>query len=58
MSANADVNTASGFSIDHLVSTQWHEKGLRSFLRYRDLGATKASGGRMRAEHIQPPFPR
>ncbi len=58
MPANTTASTVSGFSIDNLATTHWHEKGLRSFLRYRDLGATKASGGRMRAEHIQPPFPR
>ena len=53
MSTNTTANIDTGFSIDNLSSTEWHEKGLRSFLRYRDLGVTKASGGRMRAEHIQ-----
>jgi quercetin dioxygenase-like cupin family protein len=47
------VDPAKGFAVDYLSNTDWHEKGLRAFLRYRDLGATAASGGRVRAEHIQ-----
>lgn len=47
------VDTAKGFAVDYLSNTQWHAKGLRDFLRYRDLGATEATGGRVRAEHIQ-----
>ena len=53
MSDSATTDRATDFAFDCLADAVWHDKGQRSFFRYRDLGVTKASGGRMRAEHIQ-----
>jgi quercetin dioxygenase-like cupin family protein len=53
MSESATSEYATDFAFDCLADTVWHDKGQRSFFRYRDLGVTKASDGRMRAEHIQ-----
>lgn len=47
------VDPAKGFAVDFLSNGRWHDRGLRAFLRYRDLGAAGATGGRVRAEHIQ-----
>jgi quercetin dioxygenase-like cupin family protein len=57
LSGECRVDASAGFSINHLATTEWHEKGLRSFLRYRELGVTAATGGRVRAEHIQAKAP-
>jgi quercetin dioxygenase-like cupin family protein len=53
MAAKNGSGPISEFVIDRLSSTTWHDKGLRSFLRYRDLGVTQATGGGMRAEHVK-----
>ena len=53
MSVQDVAAPASGFAFAPLAGAEWHNKGLRTFLHYRDLGATEATGGRMRAEHIK-----
>jgi len=53
MTIQETVPAADGFAFARLADADWREKGLRSFFRYRDLGATNATGGRMRAQHIR-----
>lgn len=47
------VDPDRGFAVDFIADTRWRDRGLRAFLEYRDLGATAATGGLMRAEHIR-----
>jgi len=53
LSGGSRIDAATGFTIDHLSDAGWREKGLRSFMHYRDLGLTEATSGRLRAEHIR-----
>jgi quercetin dioxygenase-like cupin family protein len=42
-----------GFAFHPLARAEWRNKGVRSFLQYRDLGAVDATNGKMKAEHIR-----
>lgn len=44
---------AQSFDYTPFRESDFKQKGLRTFLRYRDLGLRKASGGLMRADHIR-----
>ena len=49
---NASVDPETGFAVNYLKSAEWEGGGLRSFLRYRDLGIAAATNGRLkRAAH-------
>jgi quercetin dioxygenase-like cupin family protein len=53
MRADSRVESVPGFIFNRLSAAVWADKGLRSFMQYRDLGASVATCGRMRAEHIR-----